>query len=375
MASKEQVFEALKGVLYPGFSKDIVSLGAVESVQASDDSITVTLKTISAADDVVGKVLREVEAAVTRVSGGAKVRITGGGKKEESHEHHHHDKGENPFVRKRMPGVKHIIPVVSGKGGVGKSTVAVNIAYTLSALGNKTGLLDLDIFGPSVHKMLGATGDLAMAGGQIIPYEKDGLKIITIGMALGDDEALVIRGPMVMKLVNQLLNDVNWGEIDYLIVDMPPGTGDIPLSLAQQLAISGAVVVTTPQDISLIDVRRAVSMFRKTETPILGIVENMSYYVCEKCGDTAHIFGKGGGEAEASKLGVPLLAQIPLVKSICEEADAGNPVFNREKNPELAKIFERLVSRVKSLAEALAEVAGSGEDIGACATGGSFGGG
>jgi ATP-binding protein involved in chromosome partitioning len=355
MPTKEEILAKLKTVRYPGFSKDIVALGAVESVETDGGAITVTLKKISAEPDVIERLREDIKSAVTKVSGvsGVNVLLGGGngGHDHAGHDHGHEHKpeGGTPFVRRKMDGVQSIIPVVSGKGGVGKSTVAVNLAYTLARLGNKTGLLDLDIFGPSVHKMLNATTPLAVAGNQIIPHEKDGLKIISIGMAIDDEEALVIRGPMVMKLVNQLLNQVNWGELDYLVVDMPPGTGDIPLSLVQQLDVTGAVVVTTPQDISLIDVRRAVSMFKQTQTPILGVVENMSHYVCQKCGDVAHIFGKGGGETEAARLGLPLIAQIPLVKSICDEADLGNPIFDRDKNPALAKVFEDLANRVKAL--------------------------
>jgi ATP-binding protein involved in chromosome partitioning len=351
MPTQDEILAALKTVRYPGFSKDIVTLGTVEKVEADGGLITVTLKKISAEQGVIARLREEITTAVSKVSGVSEVKaFFGGDNGGHKHDHdHNHGQGASPFVRRKMDGVQNIIPVVSGKGGVGKSTVAVNLAYTLARLGNKTGLLDLDIFGPSVHKMLNANTPLAVAGSQIIPHEKDGLKIISIGMAIDDEEALVIRGPMVMKLVNQLLNQVNWGELDYLVVDMPPGTGDIPLSLVQQLDVTGAVVVTTPQDISLIDVRRAVSMFKQTQTPILGVVENMSHYVCQKCGDVAHIFGKGGGEQEAARLDLPLIAQIPLVKSICEEADKGNPIFDRDKNPELAKVFEDMANRVKTL--------------------------
>jgi ATP-binding protein involved in chromosome partitioning len=349
MPTKEAILAKLKSVRYPGFSKDIVSLEALESVEADGGAITVTLKKISAEPDVIARLREEIMATVGKVPGVSEVNVLLGGGNGGHEGHTHPPEGGTPFVRRKMAGVQSIIPVVSGKGGVGKSTVAVNLAYTLARLGNKVGLLDLDIFGPSVHKMLNATTPLAVAGNQIIPHEKEGLKIISIGMAIDDEEALVIRGPMVMKLVNQLLNQVNWGELDYLVVDMPPGTGDIPLSLVQQLEVTGAVVVTTPQDISLIDVRRAVSMFKQTQTPILGVVENMSHYVCQKCGDVAHIFGKGGGKTEAARLGLPLIAQIPLVKSICDEADQGNPIFDRDKNPELAKVFEDMANRVKAL--------------------------
>lgn len=347
MPSKEQVLEELKKVKYPGFSRDIVSMGAVAEVEAAPDSVTVALKEISADEGTIGRLIREITAAVKEIAPGAEVHVLPGGAPARPKA----PQGQSPFRRKSIPGVRKIIPVTSGKGGVGKSTVAVNLAYTLSRLGNKVGVLDLDVFGPSVHKMLGAKGPLEVEGEKILPAEARGLKIISIGMAVGDDEAMVLRGPMVMKLLDQLMGQVKWDELDYLVVDLPPGTGDVPLSLVQQLAIDGAVVVTTPQDIALIDVRRAIAMFRQTETNILGIVENMSYYKCEKCGDVAHIFGQGGGAAEAEKLGVPLLGQIPLVKSICEEADAGSPIFDREKNPELAEVFESLARNVAREAE------------------------
>lgn len=356
MPTKEQILEKLKNVAYPGFDKDIVSLGAVESVDATPDSVTISVREISADAETLEKLSGQIKEAAGKAAGGAEVHVLmkGQGAQKQAHPP---AEGEALFVRDKIPGVKHIVPITSGKGGVGKSTVAVNLAYTLSQLGNKVGILDLDIFGPSVHRMLGAKGMLEVEGEQILPYESKGLKIISVGMAVPDDDALILRGPMVMKLLNQLMGQVKWGDLDYLIVDLPPGTGDVPLSLVQQLDITGAIVVTTPQDISLIDVRRAISMFNQTQTHIMGIVENMSHYVCEKCGEVAHIFGKEGGVAEAGKLGVPLLAQIPLVKSICESMDAGNPIFDREKSPELAKVFEGLAGEVVKGVEKAKELA------------------
>lgn len=351
--NKDNITSALRSVNYPGFGKDIVTLGAVDVIEIHGDQVYVGLKKIAADAPVLEKLYGEAREAVLKLNPSLTVTVGEGAPSPEKPKPK--EKGDDPYVRNKIPGVRCIIPVVSGKGGVGKSTVAVNLAYTLAQLGHKTGLLDLDLFGPSVHRMLGATGRLQVEDNMIIPIEKDKLKLISVGMALEDDEALILRGPMVMKLLNQLMNQVNWGELDYLIVDMPPGTGDIPLSLTQQLAVTGAVVVTTPQDISLIDVRRAVAMFRQTDTYILGLVENMSYYVCEKCGDVAHIFGKGGGEREADKFNLPMIGQIPLVKSICEEADAGNPIFDRTKSPELSKVFEKLAQRVAGLAVAAEE--------------------
>ncbi|MBF0170790.1 MAG: P-loop NTPase [Nitrospinae bacterium] len=352
----EKLLNALATVPYPGFSKSLTELGAITAATFNEKGeAIISLKPISADDQVLWALKDAIKEAVAKVTD-AKVKVFfGTTQKEESAP----PKGsaDSVFKRRRLPGVRNIIPVVSGKGGVGKSTVAINLAHTLSQLGNKVGLLDLDIFGPSAHRMLGVAGaSLAVVDGMIAPHEAMGLKVISIGMAMGEDEALVIRGPMVMKLLNQLLNEVRWGELDYLVVDMPPGTGDVPLSLVQSLHVTGAVVVTTPQEISLIDVRRAVAMFRQTETHILGIVENMSFYKCEKCGDTVHIFGKGGGEAEASRLGVPLIAQVPIVKSICEGGDAGAPVYDPDKSPELAKVFKGMAQRVVALSESAEEM-------------------
>ena len=348
---EETILTALKEIAYPGFSKDIISLGAVLGVTKNESGdIQVLLKTISADEPVLEELTEKIKAAVGPHAEGGQVIVSFGeagasAPQGDPHQHQHGD--ESVFQRNRLPGVGQVIPVVSGKGGVGKSTTTVNLAYTLKSMGHKVGILDLDLFGPSIHKMLGADGaKLSVINDMIAPFEKNGLKIISIGMALDGDEALVLRGPMVMKLLNQLLSQVHWGELDYLVVDMPPGTGDIPLSLVQQLHVTGAVVVTTPQDISLIDVRRAVSMFEKTETSVLGVIENMSYYKCESCGDIAHIFGHGGGKEEAARLKLPLLGQIPLVKSICEEADAGNPIFDRDKNQELAKTYEEIANNV-----------------------------
>lgn len=365
MASKEEILDALKKVSFPGFDKDIVTLGAVEDVAVEGDSVTVSLKTISAADDILAHLNNQVRDAVAVAAGKVSVTVAMGGKEmgPQSKPHAHTHEQEDPFVRKGLPGVKHVVPVTSGKGGVGKSTVAVNLAFSLSALGHKVGILDLDIYGPSVHKMIGAKERLAVVDDMIAPAELKGLKAISIGMAVEDSEALIMRGPMVMKVLDQLINQVNWGELDYLIVDLPPGTGDVPLSLVQQLAIDGAIVVTTPQDVALADVRRAVTMFGQTKTHMLGIVENMSYYVCQNCGDKAHIFGHGGGEKESAALGIPLLAQIPLTKSICDQADLGSPIIDHEASPEIGKVFEDLAKAViKGVEEAPDPAIGSPQE-------------
>ncbi|MDH5639581.1 MAG: Mrp/NBP35 family ATP-binding protein [Nitrospinota bacterium] len=360
MELSEKIESALKKINYPGFSKDIVTLGAVEKIEAADSGpVRIFLKQISGNDETRDALVSQIEESLKPVVDGAGVEVYSGGKPlgAAAQPAPGQEQGQPVFVRDKLSGVKQIIPVTSGKGGVGKSTVAVNLAYTLSQLGKKVGILDLDIFGPSIPKMLGINERLGVRDDWIIPGEAKGLKVISIGMAIDDEEAMIMRGPMVMKVLDQLLNHVEWGELDYLLVDLPPGTGDVPLSLVQKVAITGAVVVTTPQDISLIDVRRAISMYRQTQTHILGIVENMSYHVCQNCGEKTHIFGEGGGTKEAEKYGVPLLGEIPLLKVICDEADKGSPVFDQEKNPELAMVFENLARTVMAKADEAPEPA------------------
>ncbi len=359
MPDKDEILSSLKEVNYPGFSKDIVTLGAVNTVSVEENGhVVIDMKTISADPDILDRLVEDINAVVRDKTGAVNIDVLFGGAPQSSGAScgsgHGQGHDESPFKRNKIPGVKHIVPVVSGKGGVGKSTVSVNLAYGLSQLGHKVGLLDLDLFGPSIHRMLGTkNARLAMVGDMIDPHEQWGLKVVSIGMAMGENEALIIRGPMVMKLLNQLMNEVQWGELDYLIVDMPPGTGDVPLSLVQNLDITGAVVVTTPQDISLIDVRRAVQMFKKTDTRILGVVENMSYYRCDKCGDIAHLFGHGGGERESAAIGVPFLGGVPLVKTICEAAEAGSPIVDREQDPQLADVFDKLARKTDKLVGAV----------------------
>jgi ATP-binding protein involved in chromosome partitioning len=226
-----------------------------------------------------------------------------------------------------IPGVTHIIAVASGKGGVGKSTVAVNLALGLSQLGFKTGLLDADIYGPSVPRLLDIREKPKSRDGKVLePIEKLGLKVMSIGFLIKEDEPMIWRGPMVMSALSQMLADVAWAPLDVLVVDMPPGTGDAQLTIAQRVPLKGAVIVSTPQDLALIDARKGLAMFRKTQVPVLGIVENMSVFICPHCGEASHIFGHGGARATAEELGVPFLGEIPLVPAIRETSDAGTPI-------------------------------------------------
>jgi ATP-binding protein involved in chromosome partitioning len=246
-----------------------------------------------------------------------------------------------------LPGVKKIIAVASGKGGVGKSTVAVNLAVALAQSGLAIGLLDADIYGPSVPRMLGASAQPEVKGGRITPITAWGIKIMSMGFLVPEEKALVWRGPMVMGAINQMLGQVEWGALDVLVVDMPPGTGDAQLTLAQKARPHGTVIVSTPQDIALLDARRGIKMFEQVNVPVLGIVENMSFFCCPNCGHRAEIFGHGGARAEAERLSVPFLGEIPLQLAIRESGDAGTPITAAAPDGEIAAAFRALAVQVR----------------------------
>ncbi len=246
-----------------------------------------------------------------------------------------------------VPGVKHIIAVASGKGGVGKSTTAVNLALGLAANGLATGLLDADIYGPSMPRMLGVTEKPESLDGKMLkPIERYGLRTMSIGYIVNEDTPMIWRGPMVSSALEQMLRDVQWGELDVLVVDMPPGTGDAQLTLAQRVALAGAVIVSTPQDIALVDARKGLSMFRKVAVPVLGIVENMSYFLCPKCGERSEIFGHGGAREEAEKLGVPFLGEVPLHLDIRTTSDSGRPIVVDQPDSPHTQVYKNIAGRV-----------------------------
>jgi ATP-binding protein involved in chromosome partitioning len=253
---------------------------------------------------------------------------------------------QQPQQPQGIPGVASIIAVASGKGGVGKSTVAVNLALGLSRLGLKTGLLDADIYGPSLPRLLNIHRKPESDGKKIKPIEKFGLKTMSIGFMVKEDEAMIWRGPMVQSALTQMLNDVLWGPLDVLVLDMPPGTGDAQLTIAQRAPLKGAVIVSTPQDIALIDAMKGIAMFRKTQVPILGVVENMSVFICPDCGHAHHIFGHGGARETAEKVGAPFLGEIPLVPRIRETSDAGTPVMVEAPDGPEAKAFLAVAEKV-----------------------------
>ncbi|HHS94188.1 MAG TPA: ATP-binding protein [Rhodobacterales bacterium] len=248
-----------------------------------------------------------------------------------------------------IPGIKHIVAVASGKGGVGKSTTSVNLAATLRALGFKVGLLDADIYGPSIPRLLDITERPAIVDEKVIPIEKYGMKVMSMGFLMDEEAPVIWRGPMVVSALMQLTREVEWGELDFLVLDMPPGTGDAQLTMAQQTPLSGAVIVSTPQDLALVDARKGLKMFKDVDVPILGIVENMSSFVCPHCGKTSDIFGSGGAEEDARRLGVMFLGKVPLHMSIRENSDAGTPLIIAEPDGPHAAFYKQLALKVAAL--------------------------
>lgn len=342
--SPELVRAALTTVKYPGFSRDIVAFGLVKNIQVSPEgSVVVDLQVESKNSDVPRYIYERVMSVLQELPGvtAHDVRMEHHAPEQKKAER---EAGDNPGDWKSsVPGVKHVIAVASGKGGVGKSTVSANLAVALSRLGYKIGLLDLDLYGPSMGLMFGTQERPGCSDKeQFLPVEAHGVKLLSMALLVDGDTPLAVRGPLATRYVQQFLRDVEWGGLDFLILDMPPGTGDIQLTIVQTVALAGAVIVTTPQEVALIDARKAVGLFQRVETPILGIIENMSYFHCPSDNQIYHIFGEGGGEREAAKLGVPLLGKLPLDARTRESGDAGTPVAleSPETNPVSAAFRE-----------------------------------
>jgi len=340
--SEERVKEALKGVKYPGFSRDIVSFGLVKGIQIEGDAVTVQLALATNEPAIPQAIKTESEAILCSLPGvtTAKVLIDIQAPPAGA--------GAAGVGATRIEGIQHIIAIASGKGGVGKSTVAANLAVALEKTGARVGLCDCDIYGPSISLMFG-TRDRPMATEEnlIVPIEQYNLKLMSMGFLLDDAAPAILRGPMVTRYTQQFLRQVEWGELDYLVLDLPPGTGDIQLTIVQTVALAGAIIVTTPQEVALIDARKAATMFEKVNVPVLGLIENMSYFACPSDGKRYDIFGSGGGEREAKRLRVPLLGQIPIDIATRESGDRGMPITAEAQDSPVTAEFMKIARELR----------------------------
>jgi ATP-binding protein involved in chromosome partitioning len=360
--TKERVLEALKRVKGPDLKDNIVAQGLVSEIVIHKGKVYFAIQVDPARAGELEALRQAAEKAVSTVPGVDAVAVTltadrapgaprgGNGRGAEAPQ-------GSPFTRPGaardarhrpggVPGVANIIAVASGKGGVGKSTVAINLALALKEKGLRVGVLDADIYGPSMPRLLGLKGQpQQIAGNKLEPMQAYGLKVMSMGFLVDEETPMIWRGPMVMSALSQMLKDVAWGELDVLVVDMPPGTGDAQLTMAQQVPLAGSVIVSTPQDLALIDARKGLNMFRKVNVPVLGIVENMSTFVCPHCGERSDIFGHGGAKAEAARLGIPFLGEVPLTIAIRETSDEGRPVVATEPASPAAQAFREIAAR------------------------------
>ena len=346
--TEDQVLAALREVEDPSQGKDLVALDMVSGLHIKQSNVSFALQVPAHRGPAMEPVRRAAEAAVRAVPGvtSATVMVTA---------HSSAVTAEAPpdsTVEKVIESrVRRFIAVASGKGGVGKSTTAANLAVALKLEGMRVGILDADVYGPSQPRMLGVSGRPASAGGDMVsPLENYGVKLMSMGLLVPDDTAMIWRGPMVQSALTQMLDNVAWGELDVIIVDLPPGTGDIQISLAQQVNLTGAVIVSTPQDIALLDVVKALTMFEKAEVPILGMIQNMAMWKCPDCGREDHIFGEGGVATEAARRGVEMLGEVPLSLSVRAGGDGGTPVVVAEPRSDQAKTFRAIARRLIDVA-------------------------
>ncbi len=349
----ETVMEALREVKVPGTRVDVVSVNLIGEIKVTGGEVVVSVVRTSEKDETIAAVREGVMQAVSSLPGVLSVQVPVDDRSapKKAAPTGPHGQSPDPFAdRKKLPGVQKVVAVASAKGGVGKSSVAVNLALALVDRGHKVGLLDADVYGPSVPTMLGlAEGPEVTEDKKIIPVKSHGLQVISMGLLLPPDQPVIWRGPLVFSAIRQFLKDVQWSDLEYLVVDLPPGTGDAQLTLIQQVPLSGVVMVTTPQEVALADVRRGIMMFKETEVPVLGIVENMSYFVCPDSGKQYDIFGKGGGARVASQFGLPLLGEIPIDPAIRQGGDSGEPAARIEGSP-ARKAFLDLAGKVDELA-------------------------
>jgi ATP-binding protein involved in chromosome partitioning len=346
----ELVLERLRGVKYPGYSRDIVSFGLVKDVAVEGTRVSLRL-VLTTADPAIPRTIEQnVVAAIEAIPGVSEAAVT----LDVSAPVTKAMQAEGGVLpQTRIEGVKHVVAVASGKGGVGKSTVAANLAVALRGTdGTRVGLCDCDLYGPSMGLMFGThQRPVATEDGRIDPIRKYDIALMSMGFLLDDATPAILRGPMVTRYTQQFLRNVNWGELDYLVLDLPPGTGDIQLTIVQTVALSGAIIVTTPQEVALIDARKAAAMFAKVNVPILGLVENMSYFLCPNDGNRYAIFGSGGGAREAARLQVPLLGQVPLEIALREAGDTGVPLVQQEPDGETARVFHSAARQIRQSCE------------------------
>ncbi|MBK0397645.1 Mrp/NBP35 family ATP-binding protein [Limibaculum sp. M0105] len=361
--TREQVLDALSKIVDPGLGQDIVAAQMAKAVSVSGDQVSFVIEVDPAKGPAMEPLRQAAVAAVEALPGVAKVSAVLTAHSTTPSAPRTAPKGPPPDLNigrkkpaepasKKIPGVDHVVAIASGKGGVGKSTVAANLAIALTAMGKRVGLLDADVYGPSQPRMLGISGRPSSPDGKIIlPLRNHGVTAMSIGFMVPEGEAVVWRGPMLMGALQQMLGQVQWGRLDVLLIDLPPGTGDVQLTLSQKAEVTGAIIVSTPQDIALLDARKALDMFRKTDVPVLGIIENMSGYICPNCGHEAHIFGHGGARAEAERLGIPFLGEIPLDLAIREAGDGGAPIVAARPSSPQSRAFidaaERLIDTGK----------------------------
>jgi ATP-binding protein involved in chromosome partitioning len=340
----KDVLEALKQVKYPGFRRDIVSFGIVRDIEVGGFGTTITIAPPADAPNLVDEIGDEIARVVAELPGTGELTVVTAPPPQAQ------KTAQAPSTRgaQGIPGVKRIVAVASGKGGVGKSTVAVNLALALAERG-RVGLLDADVYGPSVPVMLGLEDQKPHVTPErrITPLEAHGLKTVSMGFFVERDRAVIWRGPMVTKLIVEFIRNVEWGDLDFLVLDLPPGTGDVQLTLSQQLAMDGGVIVTTPQDVALADVKRGVRMFAQVKVPVLGVIENMSGHVCRKCGHETDIFGRGGGERMAKELGIPFLGAIALTPRMRDLADTGTPLVAANPEHAVSEQFREIADAIR----------------------------
>jgi ATP-binding protein involved in chromosome partitioning len=338
MPTPQELLERLKTIPYPGFSRDIVSFGLVRDIEVSAAGVIVRLAPSTAKEEVV----RDIADAVYRVLSGTpgvegEIEIV-------------RERAEPAAVRRGpqpIPGVDRVIAVSSGKGGVGKSTVATNLAIALASLQGKVGLMDADVYGPSIALMLGIDEKAQPDDRKrLVPIERHGLRVMSMGFFVADETPIIWRGPMLTKLITEFLRNCDWGQLDTLVLDLPPGTGDVQLTLTQQVTLSGGIIVTTPQEVALADVRRGIQMFRQVNVPVLGVIENMSSHLCPGCGARADLFGHGGGATMARELGVPFLGELPLVRAVREGGDCGVPIVAADPSHPVSRAYREIAERV-----------------------------